>query len=136
MNKNRQQVLVRWLKSQSALVKRWLHLSLLLGLVGGLMIVAQAWVLAHLLQALIVEQRPRSDLTGYFGAMALLFIARALVGWLRERVGFIAGREIRREIRRQALDRLARLGPAWIQGKPAGSWSSMLLEQIEDMQDY
>ncbi len=136
MNKNRQQVLVRWLTSQSSLVKRWLRFSLLLGVLGGLVIVAQAWVLAHLLQALIVEQRPRGDLTGWFIAMAVLFIARALVGWSRERVGFIAGREIRREIRRQALDRLERLGPAWIHSKPAGSWSSILLEQIEDMQDY
>lgn len=136
MNKNRQQVLVRWLRSQSALVKRWLRLSLLLGLMGGLVIVAQAWVLAYLLQALIVDHRPRAELVGWFSLMAALFAARALAGWLRERVGFIAGREIRREIRRQVLDRLELLGPAWIQGKPAGSWSSLLLEQIEDMQDY
>ncbi|NDL62903.1 heme ABC transporter permease/ATP-binding protein CydD [Acerihabitans arboris] len=136
MNKNRQQVLVRWLKSQSALVKRWLRLSLLLGLLSGLVIVAQAWVLAHLLQALIIEQQPRATLAGWFIAMAALFIARALAGWLRERVGFIAGQALRREIRRQVLDRLELLGPAWIQGKPAGSWSSLLLEQIEDMQDY
>ncbi|MEA9390631.1 cysteine/glutathione ABC transporter permease/ATP-binding protein CydD [Acerihabitans sp. TG2] len=136
MNKNRQHVLVRWLKLQSVLVKRWLRLSLVLGSLSGLVIVAHAWVLAHLLQALIIEQRSRDELTGWFIAMAVLFCVRALLGWLRERVGFIAGREIRREIRRQALDRLERLGPAWIQGKPAGSWSSLLLEQIEDMQDY
>ncbi len=136
MNKNRQQVLVRWLKSQSALVKRWLRLSLLLGLASGLVIVAQAWVLAHLLQALIVDHRPRAELTDCFIAMAALFTARALVGWLRERAGFIAGQMLRREIRRQVVDRLERLGPAWVQGKPAGSWSSLLLEQIEDMQDY
>ncbi|WP_413740164.1 heme ABC transporter permease/ATP-binding protein CydD [Sodalis sp. RH14] len=136
MNKNRQQVLVRWLKSQSALVKRWLRFSLLLGLLSGLVIIAQAWVLAYLLQALIVGQQPREALTGWFIAMAALFALRALAGWLRERVGFIAGQVLRREIRRQVLDRLELLGPAWIQGKPAGSWSSLLLEQIEDMQDY
>ncbi|HEY0210778.1 heme ABC transporter permease/ATP-binding protein CydD [Acerihabitans sp.] len=136
MNKNRQQVLVRWLKSQSALVKRWLRLSLLLGLLSGLIIVAQAWVLAYLLQALIVEQQPRAALIAWFIALAALFALRALTGWLRERVGFIAGQTLRREIRRQVLNRLELLGPAWIQGKPAGSWSSLLLEQIEDMQDY
>lgn len=136
MNKNRQHVLVRWLKSQSSLVKRWLHLSLLLGLLSGLIIVAQAWVLAHLLQALIIEHQPRALLLNWFVAMAALFVARAIAVWLREQVGFMAGRALRQTIRRQVLDRLERVGPAWIQGKPAGSWSSLLLEQIEDMHDY
>ncbi|WP_213991958.1 cysteine/glutathione ABC transporter permease/ATP-binding protein CydD [Sodalis sp. dw_96] len=136
MNKTRQYVLVRWLKSQSALVKRWLRLSLLLGLFSGVVIVAQAWVLAHLLQALIIDHQPRGELLNEFIALAGLFLLRAAIGLLRERAGFIAGRILRREIRRQVLDRLEQLGPAWIQGKPAGSWSSLLLEQIEDMQDY
>jgi ATP-binding cassette subfamily C protein CydD len=58
------------------------------------------------------------------------------VVWLRERVGFHAGQHIRYEIRRQVLDRLQEAGPAWIQGKPAGSWATLILEQIDDMHDY
>jgi ATP-binding cassette subfamily C protein CydD len=42
---------------------------------------------------------------------------------------------IRYEIRRQVLDSL-QAGPAWIQGKPAGSWATLILEQIDDMHDY
>lgn len=68
--------------------------------------------------------------------MALTFVLRAVVTWLREQVGFICGRVIRQEMRKLVLDRLEKLGPAWIQGKPAGSWASIILEQIEDMQDY
>ncbi len=56
--------------------------------------------------------------------------------WLRERVGFHAGQHIRFEIRRQVLDRLQQAGPARIQGKPAGSWATLVLEQIDDMHDY
>jgi ATP-binding cassette subfamily C protein CydD len=51
-------------------------------------------------------------------------------------VGFHAGQHIRYEIRRQVLDRLQQAGPAWIQGKPAGSWATLILEQIDDMHDY
>ncbi|MCP6083000.1 ABC transporter transmembrane domain-containing protein, partial [Klebsiella pneumoniae] len=36
----------------------------------------------------------------------------------------------------QVLDRLQQAGPAWIQGKPAGSWATLVLEQIDDMHDY
>lgn len=136
MNKNRQHILVRWLRSQSHWVNGWLRLSMLLGLISALIIIAQAWALAALLQALIMENIPRASLTGHFVVLAALFALRAAVNYVRERVGFIAGSVLRRQIRAQVLDRLERLGPAWIRGKPAGSWSSMLLEQIEDMHDY
>lgn len=59
-----------------------------------------------------------------------------MLSWLRERIGFICGQVIRQRIRQQVLDKLQQLGPAWIQGKPAGSWASIIIEQIEDMQDY
>ncbi|MGP4123093.1 MAG: heme ABC transporter permease/ATP-binding protein CydD [Sodalis sp. (in: enterobacteria)] len=136
MNKSRQQILVRWLKLQSKLVNCWLRFSMLLGLLSALVIVAQAWSLAALLQALIVEKVPRANLTDRFVCLAALFALRAAVNYGRERVSFIAGSVLRRKIRAQMLDRLDRLGPAWIRGKPAGSWSSMLLQQIEDMHDY
>ncbi|WP_252152857.1 MULTISPECIES: ABC transporter transmembrane domain-containing protein [unclassified Escherichia] len=50
--------------------------------------------------------------------------------------GYHAGQHIRFAIRRQVLDRLQQAGPAWIQGKPAGSWATLVLEQIDDMHDY
>lgn len=109
---------------------------MMLGLLSGLLILAQAWLMAGLLHSLIIEHAPRETLLQSFLLMALTFILRAVVTWLREQVGFICGRVIRQEMRKLVLDRLEKLGPAWIQGKPAGSWASIILEQIEDMQDY
>ncbi|AHG21942.1 amino acid ABC transporter permease [Chania multitudinisentens RB-25] len=136
MKKTRQHQLTRWLKTQSALTQRWLRLSMLLGLISGILIVAQAWLLASLLHALIIEHQPRGELVSSFIWLAATFVLRALLSWLRERVGFICGQVIRQRMRAQVLDKLQQLGPAWVQGKPAGSWASIIIEQIEDMQDY
>lgn len=136
MNKNTQQLLVSWLNSQSSIVKYLLRLSTILGLIIGFIIICQAWILAHLLQALIIDQHHRSSLLGWFIVLAALFVLRGLVFYYRERVGFLAGSRLRRNIRAKVLDMLERLGPAWIQGRPAGSWSSMLLEQIEHLHDF
>ncbi|WP_024529870.1 heme ABC transporter permease/ATP-binding protein CydD [Serratia fonticola] len=136
MKKTRQHQLTRWLKTQSTLAQRWLRLSMLLGLASGILIVAQAWLLASLLHALIIEHQPRGELVSSFIWLAATFALRAFLSWLRERVGFICGQVIRRRMRAQVLDKLQQLGPAWIQGKPAGSWASIIVEQIEDMQDY
>jgi ATP-binding cassette subfamily C protein CydD len=136
MNKTRQQELIRWLKQQSSRAKGWIRLSMMLGLLSGLLILAQAWLMAGILHSLIIEHTPRDALLQSFLLMALTFVLRAVVTWLREQVGFICGRVIRQEMRKLVLDRLEKLGPAWIQSKPAGSWASIILEQIEDMQDY
>lgn len=136
MNKTRQQELTRWLKQQSIFSRRWLLASRLLGLASGLLIVAQAWLLARILNHLIMENIPREALLLPFVQLVLVFVLRAWVVWLRERVGFHAGLHIRYEIRRQVLDRLQQAGPAWIQGRPAGSWATLILEQIDDMHDY
>src|SRR5476649_291258 len=50
MNKTRQQELIRWLKQQSSRAKGWIRLSMMLGLLSGLLILAQAWLMAGLLQ--------------------------------------------------------------------------------------
>ncbi|WP_428945718.1 heme ABC transporter permease/ATP-binding protein CydD [Pantoea sp. FN060301] len=136
MDKTRQQQLLRWLKSQNVQGKRWLRLSQGLGMLSAVMILLQAWLLASLLQALIVNNTPREALLPSFILLFLCFVVRALLAWLREKVGFEYGKAIRLALRRTVLDRLNALGPAWIQGKPAGSWATLLLEQVEDMQDY
>lgn len=136
MNKTRQQELTRWLKQQSVLSRRWLTLSRILGAASGVLIVAQAWLLAYILHHMIMENIPREALLLPFVMLVLVFILRAWVVWLRERVGFQAGVHIRQQIRKVVLDRLQQAGPAWIQGKPAGSWATLILEQIDDMHDY
>ncbi|WED68618.2 heme ABC transporter permease/ATP-binding protein CydD [Pectobacterium colocasium] len=136
MKKTRQQELTAWLKQQSKLAQRWLRISLLLGFLSGALIVAQAWLLATLLHALIIEHAPRESLLSPFLLLIATFILRALNSVLRERVGFLCGQAVRQQIRQLVLDRLQQLGPAWVQGKPAGSWATMILEQVDDMQDY
>ncbi|EKM0526614.1 heme ABC transporter permease/ATP-binding protein CydD [Cronobacter turicensis] len=136
MNKTRQQELTRWLKQQSVISRRWLNLSRLLGVVSGLLIVAQAWLLADLLNDLIIKAIPREAQLLPFVLLILVFVLRAWVVWLREKVGFHAGQHIRARIRQQVMNRLQEAGPAWIQGKPAGSWATLILEQIDDMHDF
>jgi len=136
MNKSRQQELLRWLRQQRHHGARNLRAASLLGFAGALVIIAQAWLLASLLQNLLVAQQPRASLLTDFLLLLLCFVLRAGLHYAREMAGHRAGVAIRRALRQQVLDRLNVLGPAWIQGKPAGSWATLLLEQIEEMQEY
>ena len=136
MEKTRQQELTRWLKKQSVISRRWLNISRLLGFISGLLIVGQAWLLARILNHMIMENIPREALLLPFIVLILVFILRAWVVWLRERVGFHAGQNIRYEIRRQVLDRLPEPAPARVPGKPAGCWAAPILERLDGMPVY
>ena len=56
MDKKQQRELSKWLKSQSKLAKKWLSLSIGLGFISGLLLVAQAALLANILQKLKLFQ--------------------------------------------------------------------------------
>lgn len=136
MEKSLQKQLTRWLQQQKGACGPYLKLAMLLGATNGIVLVIQAWLIATVLQGLIIEELDRQRFMPHFIAIAGLIICRGLLAWAREQTGFAAGRQLRVTLRATVLDKLARLGPAWINGKPAGAWASIVLEQIEDLQDF
>ncbi|GLT16617.1 thiol reductant ABC exporter subunit CydD [Vibrio zhanjiangensis] len=136
MDKNKQRSLNKWLKQQSKLAKRWLLAAVGLGVVSSLFLLAQAALLATILQQLIIDQVPKQQLIPYFFALCAIIGIRALCSWGRELAGYRCGEQIRLYIRQLILDKLRELGPAYIKEKPAGAWATLLLEQVEDMHDF
>ncbi|PSW03662.1 heme ABC transporter permease/ATP-binding protein CydD [Photobacterium lipolyticum] len=136
MDKQLQRDLTQWLKSQSKLAKRWLMLSVGLGFLSGLLLVGQAALLANILHQLIIEHTDKYELVDQFIGLIAIVGLRAACSWGREIFGYRCGEQIRLHIRQLILNRLHSLGPAYIKGKPAGAWASLVLEQVEEMQDF
>ncbi|MEZ9633484.1 cysteine/glutathione ABC transporter permease/ATP-binding protein CydD [Vibrio cyclitrophicus] len=136
MDKKKQRSLNKWLKQQSKLAKRWLMIAIGLGVLSSVFLIAQAALLASILHQLIIENVDKSELVSHFAGLALSVVGRAGCTWGREIAGYRCGEQIRIYIRQLILDKLRELGPAYIKGKPAGTWATLLLEQVEDMQDF
>ncbi|MBP8051648.1 MAG: cysteine/glutathione ABC transporter permease/ATP-binding protein CydD [Aeromonas sp.] len=136
MDKNKQKHLYGWLRKQSGHGRRWIGLSIGLGMGQGILMVMQAWLLATLLHGFIIEGTTPEQSIPLFIALLLVTLTKAALAYGREVASFKAGSTVRQAIRELVLTRLARLGPAYIQRRPAGSWASLLLEQIEEMQEF
>lgn len=136
MDKQQSKQLNAWLREQSKLAKRWLYISITLGMLSTIFLIAQAGLLASILHQLIIEKVQRADLIPQFIALIAVFLGRAGCNWAREISGYRYGEQIRLYIRKQILNKLVELGPAYIKGKPAGTWATLLLEQVEEMQDF
>lgn len=136
MDKKKQRSLNNWLKTQSKLAKRWLAIAIGLGVLSSLFLLAQAALIATILHQLIIEHVDKYELIPHFLGLLVAVAGRAGCAWGREIAGFKCGEQIRCYIRQLILDKLRELGPTYIKGKPAGTWATLVLEQVEEMQDF
>lgn len=113
-----------------------MHLTVILGVLTGFSLVIQAYFIATILHGIIISNLPKSEFTHEFFCLLALIPVRAFLAFARERSCFEAGKRLRLQIRSAVLDKLYELGPAFIKGKPAGSWASIVLEQVEDLHDF
>lgn len=136
MDKQRQKQLQKWLRQQQKIVKKWLYLNVLLGTLSAFCIVAQMWLLASMLHKMIIEHQSPSAFMSELFLLLGCFLGRALLLWLRERAGFKAGQTLRLHLRQQIIEKLAKVGPMTIQQRPAGSWATLMLEQVENIHQF
>jgi ATP-binding cassette subfamily C protein CydD len=136
MDKSLEQSLTLWLKKQKSACGVYLNLTITLGAMTGIALVLQAYLLATILDGLIIQGLNTQAFYFEFIVFSLLVLLRALLAYGREWAGFMAGKALRETIRKAVLDKLVALGPAYIKGKPSGAWANILLEQVEDLHDF
>ncbi|MCG8636313.1 MAG: cysteine/glutathione ABC transporter permease/ATP-binding protein CydD [Desulfobacterales bacterium] len=128
--------LTLWLKKQKKACGFYLNLTVIFGLLTGFSLIVQAYLISVILHGIIISNLDKSEFSTEFFCLLGLIPVRALLAFARERVCFEAGKRLRVQVRSAVLKKLDKLGPAFIKGKPAGSWASIVLEQVEDLHDF
>ncbi|PRM10574.1 ATP-binding/permease protein CydD [Haemophilus influenzae] len=136
MNKVRQKYLQQWLRAQQKPIKKLMRANIALATLSAFILVVQTYFLATLLDKLIMQNVPRDELIPYFFGLIIGFGLRAIILWVREKIGFRSGQLLRNHIRQKILDKIHLVGPATINQKPAGSWASIMLEQVENLHNF
>jgi len=130
-------VLNAWLKSQKGHSQGRLSKAIALGSVNGLLMIGQTALLAFLIDSLLLNQSQPSALVSWAigGLIALIFI-RAMFGYFSEcysRRGAIA---IKSQLRKQLLQRLFQLGPAYTQNHGSAKLAHLLQQGVDSLEDY
>ncbi len=86
--------------------------AVVLGLVGGVLAVAQAWFLAEAVAVTVA--RPGASVTTALAGLLAVVVARASVAWLSETVAHRSSATVKSALRRDLLARLLDLGPTWL----------------------
>lgn len=107
-----------------------------LGALGGVVIVAQAWLLAHVISEVFLSEATRTSVAT---ALALLLGAmtfRALLSWSADISAAHAAAAIKHELRVRVFERLIERGPLAVARERTGELVSTLTEGVEALDAY
>ncbi|WP_329134060.1 thiol reductant ABC exporter subunit CydD [Streptomyces sp. NBC_01476] len=110
--------------------------SVLLGLVGAGLIVAQAVLIADVVvggfQRGYGTGALRNDLLGLAGVA----VGRALIAWLTEVCAYRAGAAVKSQLRQRLLAHATALGPGWLTGRRSGELTTLATRGVDALDDY
>ncbi len=116
--------------------RRFLALSVLVGGVTALLVIAQAWLIALVVAGAFVHHRSLGSLRGALVALLGVIAARAGLAWAAERASARASASAKSELRRAAVEHVAALGPAGLEQHETGKLSVLLTTGLDALDGY
>ncbi len=126
----------KWLTQQTAATRLWVLASVSAGFISGLLLVLQAYLLAHIINAAFFQHIPRHELLSPFVLILVVILMRSGLAWLRHYLGFQTSARVRRQLRKTLLDYFSATGPRGLANQSSGALASSVLEQVEAMHDF
>ena len=130
------QIAQQWLKQQHSLIQPSIRSLRLIASLSGLIIVLQAFLIAHLLSSIIIDKKTLDDLWPPLISLPPLFALRYYLSYQAEQLTFKAGSAIKQSIREKLLQKLARLGPVALANEESGSVSTTIIDGVESLDAY
>jgi len=114
----------------------FLAASVLLGLVGALLVVAQGVLMASLVVDAFQQHRGVHQLLTPLLLLALVGAGRALVAWLTELAAHRASAAVKSQLRSALLERATALGPGWLSEQRRGELATLATRGVDALDDY
>ncbi|MDL2080434.1 thiol reductant ABC exporter subunit CydD [Streptomyces sp. GXMU-J15] len=107
-----------------------------LGVVGALLVVAQAMLIAETVVGAFQQGMSVAELRTPLLLLAAVAAGRAVVGWLTELAAHRASAAVKSELRGRLLERASALGPGWLAGQRTGSLVALATRGVDALDDY
>jgi len=113
----------RRLAARVAVTRRYLVLAVAIGIASTVCVVAQAALLATVLDRAVLDGAGVARVRPQLIALGVAFVLRALLLWLGEVAAHRTSASVTQTLRRQLLRHALDLGPLWLAGERAGELS-------------
>jgi ATP-binding cassette subfamily C protein CydD len=126
----------RRLISEAWQVRLYLIVTIACGLIGGVLMVGQAWLLSRIVDRVFLGGTGLSDQQSALLMLLAVGVIRALVIWLGDTAAGRVAAGVQTRLRKRLSDHIMGLGPAFTQGERSGELASTLVQGIESLDVY
>ncbi len=116
--------------------RRFLVLAIAIGGLTSLLLIAQAWLIAHIVTGAFLHHQTLGSLRGTLLALLAVISGRSGLAWGAERAAHRASASAKSELRSAAAEHVAALGPAGLEGSETGRLSTLLTTGIDALDGY
>lgn len=132
-----QQIKLRaFLKQYSHSGSRLLKISILLGTLNALLMIASCYLIANAVHLIMFVDKQLDDITHLLWPLAGLILLRAVFLALSTRISHYAAQKIKTAMRKTLLAKLNRLGPLYSEQKGHGATLNTLHNGVEALHQY
>ncbi|MFF5127499.1 thiol reductant ABC exporter subunit CydD [Streptomyces syringium] len=120
----------------AAATRFFLAASVVLGLAGAGLVIAQAMLIAEVVTGAFQHGRTTADLATPLVLLAAVAVGRAAVSWLTELAAHRASAAVKSELRGRLLAHATRLGPSWLATRRTGELTALATRGVDALDDY
>ncbi|NMM41267.1 thiol reductant ABC exporter subunit CydD [Pseudoalteromonas arctica] len=135
-NRAQQTTLRAFLKTHSNHAGSLLKISIALGTLNALLMIASAYLVARSIHLVMFQQADLATITPLLWPLAALILARAVLLGLSQRISAKAALKIKTAMRHTLLEKLTLLGPSYIEQHGHGATLNTLHNGVEALHDY
>ncbi|MEY9965546.1 ATP-binding cassette subfamily C protein CydCD [Streptacidiphilus sp. MAP12-16] len=110
--------------------------SVVLGMLGAGLVIAQAMVIADVVVGAFQQHRSAAELSVALCLLAGVSLLRGLVSWGTEVAAHRASAQVKSQLREQLLDRATALGPSWLTSQRSGELVTLATRGVDALDDY
>jgi ATP-binding cassette subfamily C protein CydCD len=116
--------------------RTYLVLSVGVGGATAILVIAQAWLIATVVNGAFLDHRGAASLRGPLLALLAVVSGRALLAWAAERAAFRASAAAKSDLRQAAAARVAAFGPSGLEQRDTGQLTVLLTTGIDALDGY
>jgi ATP-binding cassette subfamily C protein CydD len=107
-----------------------------LGVLTGVLVVAQAHFLSQVINAVFIDGQTVGQVADGLRLLLLVIAGRALLGFVSDLAASRAARQVKRGLRQRYFNHLLKLGPGYTRGERSGELANTATEGIESLDAY
>ena len=125
-----------FLRRKASLVRAPLIAAIAFGAAGGIALIAQAWLLARVADAVVIGGRGLEAVWPWLWALLAVFVLRTIVTAVGDAVAFEAGARVVLAVRAALQTHIVELGPSWTRRQRTGDVTNTVFDAAESIGRY